>query len=174
MGSDFPAAHSMDTHWFAVDGRGHVALFDTGENGHAPQGVESQDDGTLYDLWAFSHPDYPDDPTERVEAWGRQGLEWPGGVATHLGVFYYDYPEGFDPIEPYDREGTPAVPLHVDQLPPELRGRCRRVCYEQLDFAQSPLVQPLEYGPCVYWYVDRVAYVASDGQTVRPLPGKEQ
>jgi hypothetical protein len=33
---DFPAAHSMDTAWFAVDLDGHVALFDTGESGAAP------------------------------------------------------------------------------------------------------------------------------------------
>ena len=27
---DFPAAHSMDTTWFAVDRDGHVACFDSG------------------------------------------------------------------------------------------------------------------------------------------------
>jgi hypothetical protein len=33
---DFPAAHSMDTYWFAVDRDGHVACFDTGEAGAVP------------------------------------------------------------------------------------------------------------------------------------------
>jgi len=33
---DFPAAHSMDSAWFAVDADGHVARFDTGENGAVP------------------------------------------------------------------------------------------------------------------------------------------
>jgi hypothetical protein len=33
---DFPAAHSMDTDWFAVDRNGHVAHFDTGTDGAAP------------------------------------------------------------------------------------------------------------------------------------------
>ena len=33
---DFPAAHSMDTAWFAVDDDGHVAVFDTGEAGAVP------------------------------------------------------------------------------------------------------------------------------------------
>ena len=33
---DFPAGHSMDTTWFAVDRDGHVAVFDTGEDGAAP------------------------------------------------------------------------------------------------------------------------------------------
>ncbi len=33
---DFPAAHSMDTHWFAVDSEGNVGCFNTGEAGAAP------------------------------------------------------------------------------------------------------------------------------------------
>ncbi|MCB9760728.1 MAG: hypothetical protein H6739_12875 [Alphaproteobacteria bacterium] len=33
---DVPAAHSMDTEWFAVDQDGHVARFDTGEDGALP------------------------------------------------------------------------------------------------------------------------------------------
>jgi hypothetical protein len=37
MDADFPAAHSMDTAWFAVDADGHIAFFDTGENGLVPQ-----------------------------------------------------------------------------------------------------------------------------------------
>lgn len=34
--TDYPAAHSMDTEWFAVDEDGHVARFDTGEDGALP------------------------------------------------------------------------------------------------------------------------------------------
>ena len=33
---DVPAAHSMDTSWFAVDAEGRVGLFDTGEDGALP------------------------------------------------------------------------------------------------------------------------------------------
>jgi hypothetical protein len=33
---DFPAAHSMDTTWFAVDRDGHVAAFESGEAGAVP------------------------------------------------------------------------------------------------------------------------------------------
>lgn len=36
MEQDFPAAHSMDTTWFAVDRKGHVAVFDSGEQGWVP------------------------------------------------------------------------------------------------------------------------------------------
>jgi hypothetical protein len=34
---DYPAAHSMDTTWYAVDQDGHVALFDSGEAGAVPE-----------------------------------------------------------------------------------------------------------------------------------------
>src|SRR5947209_20344599 len=40
--ADHPAAHSMDTTWFAVDAVGDVAVFDTGEPGHAPSHVTEQ------------------------------------------------------------------------------------------------------------------------------------
>jgi hypothetical protein len=35
--SDFPAAHSMDTTWFAVDADGCVGVFDSGEGGAVPR-----------------------------------------------------------------------------------------------------------------------------------------
>lgn len=34
---DFPAAHSMDTEWFAVDANGNLAIFDSGEGGAVPE-----------------------------------------------------------------------------------------------------------------------------------------
>src|SRR4051812_43870063 len=36
MPDDFPAAHSMDCEWFAVDRDGYVAVFDSGEAGAVP------------------------------------------------------------------------------------------------------------------------------------------
>ena len=38
---DYPAAHSMDTIWYAVDEAGHVAALLTGENGSLPDGAAS-------------------------------------------------------------------------------------------------------------------------------------
>ena len=34
--ADFPAAHSMDTDWFAVDADGNVAIFNSSEGGAVP------------------------------------------------------------------------------------------------------------------------------------------
>jgi hypothetical protein len=34
--SDFPAAHSMDTTWFAIDADGHIGMFDSFDSGAVP------------------------------------------------------------------------------------------------------------------------------------------
>src|SRR5687768_12014245 len=48
---DFPAAHSMDTYWFAVDAQGHVATFDTGEDGAFPIiAGETREGWEIFDL----------------------------------------------------------------------------------------------------------------------------
>jgi hypothetical protein len=48
-GDDFPAAHSMDTDWFAVDRDGHVAYFNSGEAGAVPLDACCEDDTAMLD-----------------------------------------------------------------------------------------------------------------------------
>src|SRR5947209_8771180 len=45
MQPDYPAAHSMDTYWFAVDSEEHIGLFETGEPGPVPVDARSNEDG---------------------------------------------------------------------------------------------------------------------------------
>ena len=52
MNTDFPAAHSMDTTWFAVDRDGHVGYFDSGEAGAVPLAGEVEDPGPLLQAMA--------------------------------------------------------------------------------------------------------------------------
>ena len=48
---DYPAAHSADTEWFAVDRDGNVAVFDTGEAGAVPVGAYEEGNlGLLQEL----------------------------------------------------------------------------------------------------------------------------
>jgi hypothetical protein len=166
MEADFPAAHSMDSEWYAVDAHGHVAIFSTGENGHAPT-LSTIDESALLTLWEFFHPGEGDE-IERV-------YEDPSAAAREMGVFYYAYGHEFDPIGTYGREDGPATPLHVDQLPPTLRERfLDSIEFHRLNFLDTPVVQPLEWEECVYWYEeDRGAYLADDEKTVRPIPGME-
>jgi hypothetical protein len=44
MMKDYPAAHSMDTEWFAVDADGNVGIFDSSEDGAVPTAVRGEFD----------------------------------------------------------------------------------------------------------------------------------
>jgi hypothetical protein len=164
MELDYPAAHSADTEWFAVDAAGHVAFFTSGENGHVPEGVE--DSNLLHELWTLRHPH------QSEAAWWRLSREQ---LANEFGVYCYDYDdELLIDLGPYYLTGVPKMAVHVDQLPPELRRQCKQIRFEKITFSDAELVQPLEWFPCVYWYQEsRVAYLASDGKTIRPIAGME-
>lgn len=71
--SDFPAAHSMDTTWFAVDRDGNVALFDSGEAGAVPS-VVAQDQY------------YPGAALEAVAAAGPPTFDRQATAAVHEGT----------------------------------------------------------------------------------------
>src|SRR5690348_14803035 len=87
MEIDYPASHSMDTWWFAVDELGHVAIFDSGEDGHVPRGAE---DGAMELMDALEGK--KDDSDE----------DWEDRVAR-LGLFFYSYNDYFSsPVVPYE------------------------------------------------------------------------
>jgi hypothetical protein len=54
---DYPAAHSMDTEWYAVDADGHVAIFSSGEEGAVPEAAANDHDAPADLLDAI--PDVP-------------------------------------------------------------------------------------------------------------------
>ncbi|OAI53300.1 hypothetical protein AYO44_16135 [Planctomycetaceae bacterium SCGC AG-212-F19] len=72
---------------------------------------------------------------------------------------------------PYGRERIPRQPIHVDQLPPNLRSAVTRLCFLGLSFADTSHIQPVELVRCRSW---EGAWLAKDGTTVRPIPGREE
>lgn len=159
---DFPAAHSMDTTWFAVDEAGHLGMFGSGENGHVPDLAEIDDLARV--LWSRLHANQAEE-----DFWELEEEE----IAAQLGLFYFAYGDEYDPIGSYELLTTPESPLHIDQLPPELRTRWKRLRFK-VDFTKIEELQPLEQETCSYWSMEhRVAYLCSDGKTIRPIPGME-
>jgi len=151
----------MDTNWYAVDADGHVAMFNSGENGHAP--IHAEDAFHLSALYRARHPDDPD------------GWDTYEGLAEEFGFFLYDYGVAWDPIDTYERSVVPPRPVHVEQLPPEVRDGCKKLRLPTVRFGEAERIQPMEFFPCAYWYEeDRVAYLAADGVTVRAVRGKER
>lgn len=49
--SDFPAAHSMDTTWFAIDKHGHLGVFNSGEDGPVPNTFSPDDEFEMEDVF---------------------------------------------------------------------------------------------------------------------------
>lgn len=162
MGEDFPAAHSMDSEWFAVDRDGQVAVFITGENGSIPTGAQEVNVGEVLRSLSTSLPAEDLDPRQVLYETALPEL-------ARLGLHVYeDDTDWFS--GPYVRTYRPGRPLHVDQLPPQLREQVKAVRFDDLRFAEKDLLQPCDHAEGYSW---ADGYLAEDGKTARPIPGKE-
>jgi hypothetical protein len=163
MSDDFPAAHSMDTQWFAVDADGHLAVLHTGEEGPVPEKVTEQHEPEVHAWLRSLCPASAGD-----EWWSAEDDDF-----RRLGLFSYDHSQRVGWFTwAYDRVVVPDQPLHIDQVPPKVRDIFSRVRFDKLRFADSKYLQPAEFFPCHIWD-EEPGYLASDGQTVRAVPGEE-
>jgi hypothetical protein len=214
---DFPAAHSMDSAWFAVDRDGFVAHFETGEAGAMPQvGYTGEE---AYELQRILVRDLPagdilHDPRGRVlpglptmpldpqdyptllflshlgpvqsdieagRATAVRAIEGyavtvPGVTAelfrrltdsgALVGWDYHFEGENSSPMlaqhgfyeyghlcenwvsGPYGRKRVPGVPVHVDQLKPNIRNNLKQAHLPNLRFADTIYLQPAEHWEC--------------------------
>lgn len=160
---DYPAAHSMDTTWYAVDEAGHVAAFQTGLDGVAPVGAKN-----LYYLEALYDSHRPD-------AFREPRVPSHTEMADQVGFYLYWYRGAeYNPIDLFERRVVPRHPIHVEQLLPEVRAVCKRT-RSPVSFAAAEWIQPLAYLDCFFWEEDgdRLAYLAADGVTIAPIKGRE-
>jgi hypothetical protein len=242
MEPDFPAAHSMDSCWFAMDRDGFIAYFSTGEAGAMPESGYQGDQAyslrerlirdlpvgdVLYDPRGRSLPG------EKLEASRVEPWDWPtllflsslapvqsdieAGRATPLRatdgyavVFprltaaqcrrlnsadvvlatdtYYEDPEaeeGRSPAwhgifeyshlcenwisGPYGRRLVPTQPVHIEQLPPNLRRNLKGTQLRDQSFAETVHIQPAEHWPCESW---ESGWQGLDGKR-HAFPGRE-
>jgi hypothetical protein len=164
MNADFPAAHSMDTVWFAVDADGHVACFWTGEDGCLPVAASTNDDAVRSWIRSLIPDPELEDLYVEYEDYARAGL------------FNYDSGYVWTGIAaPYQKNLVPDSPLHIDQVPPAVRDVFKHFRLDNIRFTDTLLVQPWEYGTCdSYGEDETTGYLAGDGVTVRPVPGRER
>jgi hypothetical protein len=160
---DYPAGHSMDSTWFAVDESGEVAFFDTSEGGAIPSegfpvGGEGGDGPNWWEV-AFALliaqgredeelaavlPETAEDLGEWFE--GEQGAELQ--LLLSLGVHVYLC--GEQDAYPYFRIAPPRQPLSLSDLPEGVKayftpGRL------PLRFADSPQIAPGQFVPVESW-----------------------
>ena len=163
--TDYPAAHSMDSTWFAVDADGNIAVFDTGEGGCVPEGdfplggeagsYEFEPSDLLARaMIARARTDerlaalLPDNVEELEKLAGEIDFEERDMLLRHLGVWTYDCEE---PVAaPYLRRGDVRSPLRLDDLDPETRTRFSRASLP-VRFAESPRLAPGEHAAVFAW-----------------------
>lgn len=186
---DYPAAHSMDSTWYAVDADGEVAAFDTGEGGCVPEGSfpmggemssaasHNLDDHELlaYALHARARHDerlrsmLPPETADLVEILGGGGGEaWDlvQPLLRSAGVWTYACDE---PIAtPYLRQGAVARPLRLDDFTDELK---RRFDGARLPvrFRDAPVLAPGEHASVEAW---GATWIDRDGRA-HPTAGRE-
>lgn len=160
MQPDYPAAHSMDTFWFAVDRDGHVAMFNSGEAGAVPV------QGYLGEEWGATL-----EALEKLPGQGSSKDDDNFEVVLNHGVFYYSHEKTENIVAGPYTQMKPGKPVKIDQLPPEAREVVERVKFDSVSFESTKEIQPVEFFPSQAW---SGAYLDKDGVTVRPIPGMEK
>lgn len=234
---EFPAAHSMDTDWFAVDADGNIGVFDSDEEGAVPHfhyefrkvnqidfikycQQQAQDENGVIHV-STEIPDLRQDATlenlkKELSEWGKTsydlllllsseqvitkiaspkrfivcfggdpvavyvstcktkvieqmidleeivgGKEFNSGQPAHFyGLFSYGVNVHF-PV-PYERDGVPEKPLKVEDLPEELQIALCTSHFENIRFAETEKIQPIEHTKCKTWG-DRKYWLDSQG-----------
>jgi hypothetical protein len=248
MEPDFPAAHSMDSCWFAVDRDGRVGFFQTGEAGAQPnRGLFARPADLALNWISRTIPsgDYSVDLRGRLLPYLKGGgmrhtyggSDWPvlmflgaldpvrgslaSGQATEVrardgvavrwanltdaeyerlhrkdremcrgcfrqldlsepsgesppnpaehGVYVFSALGGNASANPYGIQLIPTRPIHVDELPPDLRARLKEVQFDAVSFADTPVFQPAEQVPCTAY---EPVYTDMNGR-MHPMPDAE-
>jgi hypothetical protein len=151
---DYPAAHSMDTMWFAVDADGNVAAFETGESGAVPkEAYLGEEWGPVVNAILGREEDADCDDFEAELA--------------DRGVFVYGQEADNWTAGSYVLENVPDHPVRAADLPRSVRESMIKFAGQ---FPATPRLQPVEIWPCESW---GPSYLASDDKTVKPMPGRE-
>ncbi|MGD9681602.1 MAG: hypothetical protein AB7W16_10495 [Candidatus Obscuribacterales bacterium] len=167
---DFPAAHSMDTAWFAVDKDGFVAFMDSSEPGAVPY------------LYGYDQ-DYKEEVVEAIAAncgLSLKRCEYDLIVPESAGLYNYscdfDYPgeqtdeiEAMDATPPYKLRGRPDKPVHISELPENLASYCKTIEFRDLSFKETEWIQPALKVPCFLWGDDETSVIDDTGKVV-PVP----
>lgn len=143
MQPDFPAAHSMDTMWFAVDDDGHVAVFESGEAGAVPSDANLGED--YWDVLEEIVAAIPEGQALHELAGGLA----PGETTTHLRsgggpvvLFLKSRAEAAEEIARHDGQpvpGEPGEPVRFEDLPEQAfaalhaRGACLGCVYDRVE-----------------------------------------
>ncbi len=161
---NYPAAHSMDTTWYAVDENGELAGFKTGSDGAAPVLEGMEEPSPLTDLthnYSREH-DYTD-RYYRVEKHLEQ---------HRLAGRIHSYESADAVCSFYYWRTSPKSPLTIVDLPEELQSVRHLLRLKNYDFVSREPIDPYEHVPQCYHENSGLqdVFPRSDTATLFPLP----
>lgn len=130
---DYPAAHSMDTSWFAIDEAGHVAVFDSGEDGAVP-----------FAALSLGGAGNPDPEAEQILGLLQPGHDDDRWDALHEGGPFFHYRNGDygDPGHYARTDHAPTPAANIASLPATLRAKMLRL---PVDFTTAMTVHLADF-----------------------------
>lgn len=180
-GCDYPAAHSMDTTWFAVDKDGFVAVMETNEEGALPLAWPNGESASDFVETVGSHlgrevklGQYEIPEPSSVGLYGFTSIidENPqkGGVVDQA----LDDPDSteFEVLVPvYKRGSVPSNPVHISELPETIQSQSKTLVFKDVSFRDVEWLQPVLMVPCQLWTdgSESVGVVDTEGNIV-PVP----
>ena len=130
---DYPAAHSMDTSWFAIDEAGRVAVFDSGEDGAVPLAAIS--------LGGASEPDPEAEQILELLPLGHADDSW-DAIYEAGPFFHYRNGDYGDPGHYVRTDHAPTRAANVASLPQALREKMLRL---PVDFTTAATVHLADF-----------------------------
>ena len=126
---DYPAAHSMDTAWFAVDENGNLAEFHAGDEGSVPvEWLENKGEGKeVWEAWRTRTP-----PFDQIDC--KQAYWFGGDDDCKCGT--------------YRRINVPLKPLRTNDISPPALEALQPVVLDSIQFDRMLWIQPVEFLPC--------------------------
>lgn len=174
--TDYPAAHSMDTEWYAVDEKGEIGGFSTDsegvvpalENMTPPNGEAWSQVRTAISWDGYYAPcrqQHHRSPREMVEAVGEYAPDdrihhfMPPGAG--YGYYYW--------------RSSPEKPLRIEDLPEAMRGGDHLIFLKDYVFASHEPINPLDHAPGGFAQGGESTFPFPDAdQTLFPLPNGRQ
>lgn len=175
--ADYPAAHSMDTTWFAVDENGEIGKFRTGGCGSAPL-LEGMDPPTLEDKTRSNYTkayDYDEQYTAVDEHFRAQiedgDLLCQEDLDAVMPVHLYNVHDETNSLYYWDH--SPEQAARIEDLPERLQNGRHLLFLKDYDFRSREPIDPYEYVARCYADWNRLnfknIYPESYDQTLFPI-----
>lgn len=192
---DYPAAHSMDTTWYAVDENGEIGKFLSGEGGDVPvlEGmVETKKVSAPVSIGntegiPFQSRFLPIEDAIQDAAWRR----WPRSTANReedqeyqtseynmemtrdlmlppLNFHIYEVPDRNDA---YHWQASPRHPMTIRDLPEQLRNDYHLLFLKDFAFKSREPIDPFDYAPNCFTYGD-THLTPSGSRPAFPIPSR--